>query len=186
MTYSNSKYPKYYWLNDDSRTFLSRGYINETPEQRIKDIAVTAEKYLGIVGFAKKFEDYMSRGFYSLSTPVWINFGKQKGLSISCLTGDSWINTYLEGGKQIKDAKIGDLVLTHKGRYKKIIDKQSRNSNDDLYELKVQTRLTPIKSQLLDQILERLFRKLSIQNLILAMKIFLLWRVKKYQFVVAL
>ena len=145
MTYSNSKYPKYYWLNDDSRTFLSRGYINETPEQRIKDIAVTAEKYLGIVGFAKKFEDYMSRGFYSLSTPVWINFGKQKGLSISCLTGDSWINTYLEGGKQIKDAKIGDLVLTHKGRYKKIIDKQSRNSNNDLYELKVQTRLTPIK-----------------------------------------
>lgn len=79
MTYS-----KYYWLNEESRTFLSRGYITESPEQRIKDIARTAEKYLSISGFAQKFEDYMARGFYSLSTPVWINFGKQKGLSISC------------------------------------------------------------------------------------------------------
>jgi len=79
MTYS-----KYYWLNEESRIFLSRGYITESPEQRIKDIARTAEKYLSISGFAQKFEDYMARGFYSLSTPVWINFGKQKGLSISC------------------------------------------------------------------------------------------------------
>ena len=78
------EYKKYYWLNDDSRTFLSRGYITETPEQRIKDIAIKAEKYLNIKGFAEKFEDYMARGFFSLSTPVWINFGKQKGLPISC------------------------------------------------------------------------------------------------------
>ena len=78
------EYKKYYWLNDESRLFLSRGYITETPEQRIKDIANTAEKYLNIEGFAQKFEDYMARGFYSMSTPVWINFGKQKGLPISC------------------------------------------------------------------------------------------------------
>ena len=38
--YSNMKYPKYYWLNDESRLFLSRGYISETPEQRIKSIAI--------------------------------------------------------------------------------------------------------------------------------------------------
>ena len=30
---------KYYWLNEDSRLFLSRGYITESPEQRIKDIS---------------------------------------------------------------------------------------------------------------------------------------------------
>ena len=72
------EYKKYYWLNKESRLFLSRGYITETPEQRIKDIANTAEKYLNIEGFAQKFEDYMARGFYSLSTPVWINFGKNK------------------------------------------------------------------------------------------------------------
>jgi ribonucleoside-diphosphate reductase alpha chain len=94
---------KYYWLNEDSRTFLSRGYINETPEQRIHDIAIIAEKYLNVHGFAKKFEDYMARGFYSLSTPVWINFGKQKGLPISCYGSnvDDNLDSILNAGREI-------------------------------------------------------------------------------------
>jgi len=96
-------YKKYYWLNEESRTFLSRGYINESPEQRIKDIANTAEKYLKIEGFAQKFEDYMARGFYSLSTPVWINFGKQKGLPISCYGSnvDDTLDSILNAGREI-------------------------------------------------------------------------------------
>ena len=102
MTYSN-KYPKYYWLNEDSRTFLSRGYISESPEQRIKDIARSAEKYLEMRGFAEKFEEYMARGFYSLSTPVWINFGKQKGLPISCYGSnvDDNLDSILNAGREI-------------------------------------------------------------------------------------
>jgi len=101
--YSNMKYPKYYWLNDESRLFLSRGYISETPEQRIKDIAITAQKYLGIDGFAEKFEEYMARGYYSLSTPVWINFGKQKGLPISCYGSnvDDSLDSILNAGREI-------------------------------------------------------------------------------------
>lgn len=140
-------YEKFYWLNDDSRTFLSRGYLSagETPEQRIRDIANTAEKYLGIDGFADKFYDYMARGFYSLASPVWANYGKKRGLPVSCLTGDSWINTAHEGGTQIKDLKIGDRVLTHRGRYRKVTNIQTRMSSDDIYQLKVSTRMTPIK-----------------------------------------
>ena len=46
-----------YWLNENSRKFLERGYLTEgvTPEARIKFIAETAEKILGKKGFAKKF-----------------------------------------------------------------------------------------------------------------------------------
>ena len=97
------KYEKNYWLNEDSRTFLSRGYISETPEQRIKDVANTAERYLKIEGFANKFEDYMTRGFYSLSTPVWINFGKDKGLPISCYGSnvDDTLDSILNGSREI-------------------------------------------------------------------------------------
>jgi ribonucleoside-diphosphate reductase alpha chain len=97
------EYKKYYWLNDESRLFLSRGYITETPEQRIKDIANTAEKILGIEGFAQKFEDYMARGFYSMSTPVWINFGKQKGLPISCYGSniDDNLDSILNAAREI-------------------------------------------------------------------------------------
>jgi len=75
----------YYWLNEDSRIFLERGYLKgESPEQRIKDIADTAEGYLGIAGFSDKFVGYMKQGFYSLASPVWSNFGRKRGLPISC------------------------------------------------------------------------------------------------------
>jgi len=77
---------KYYWLNDDSRLFLQRGYLEgrETPESRVRNISKAAEEILGEEGFAKKFEDYMSRGWYSLASPIWANFGKDRGLPISC------------------------------------------------------------------------------------------------------
>jgi ribonucleoside-diphosphate reductase alpha chain len=76
----------YYWLNKHSRLFLERGYIKEgiTPEERIREIAENAEKILKIKGFADKFENYMSKGFYSLATPVWTNFGNERGLPVSC------------------------------------------------------------------------------------------------------
>jgi ribonucleotide reductase alpha subunit len=77
---------KFYWLNEDSKTFLSRGYLekNETAEEKIRHIANTAEAYLNIPGFSDKFFDYMSKGYYSLSSPVWANYGKQTGLPVSC------------------------------------------------------------------------------------------------------
>lgn len=74
------------WLNDNSRKFLQGGYLLEgvTPEQRINQIADTAESILGIEGFSDKFYGYMAKGYYSLSSPVWSNFGTDKGLPISC------------------------------------------------------------------------------------------------------
>lgn len=74
------------WLNEDSRLFLSRGYLLEgqTAEERISQIAKTAETYLGIPGYASKFYDYMGKGYYSLSSPVWANYGQSRGLPVSC------------------------------------------------------------------------------------------------------
>jgi len=76
----------YYWLNSHSRLFLERGYLEPgvTPEQRIRQIAENAERILKVKGFADKFEGYMKRGFYSLATPVWCNFGNKRGLPVSC------------------------------------------------------------------------------------------------------
>jgi ribonucleoside-diphosphate reductase alpha chain len=97
----------FYWLNDDSRTFLSRGYLSpgETAEQRIRVIADTAEWYLidmastkedaaEFVGFADKFYEYMARGYYSLASPVWANYGKKRGLPVSCF--GSYIDDNME------------------------------------------------------------------------------------------
>ena len=74
------------WLTEHSRNFLASGYIHEgiSAEERIMEIAERAENILQIKGFAKKFYNYMDQGFYSLSSPVWSNFGKKRGLPISC------------------------------------------------------------------------------------------------------
>lgn len=74
------------WLNKYSRIFLEGSYLlpGTTPEGRIKEIAEHAEKLLQRDGFAKKFYEYMSRGYYSLATPIWLNFGLDRGLPISC------------------------------------------------------------------------------------------------------
>lgn len=108
------KYPKYYWLNDKSREFLSRGYVREgqIAEQRVREIAETAEKYLGIQGYADKFEDYMSRGWFSLSSPVWANYGLERGLPVSC--NGSYIPDSMSGILE-KLAEIGMMTKNGAG-----------------------------------------------------------------------
>jgi len=102
---------KYYWLNKDSRKFLSRGYLegDETAEQRVKNISDTAEKFLNIQGFSEKFEDYISRGWYSLSSPIWSNFGRDRGLPISCF--GSYIADRLD---EIAGTKIAEVSMMTK------------------------------------------------------------------------
>ena len=101
---------KYEWLNKDSRKFLERGYLleGETAEQRIRDIAETAERYLNSKGFADKFEDYMARGFYSLSSPIWSNFGRDRGLPISCF--GSYVDDHMEAIMR----KVGEVGIMTK------------------------------------------------------------------------
>jgi ribonucleoside-diphosphate reductase alpha chain len=74
------------WLTKESTTFLERGYLvkGQTAKGRVREIADYAQKLLGIEGFADKFYDYMSKGYYSLASPVWSNFGLERGLPVSC------------------------------------------------------------------------------------------------------
>ncbi|MCL8007822.1 ribonucleoside-diphosphate reductase subunit alpha [Gelidibacter japonicus] len=74
------------WLNEHSRNFLASGYLTPgtTAEERIREIADRAEQILDIPGYSDKFFNYMSEGFFSLASPVWSNFGKKRGLPISC------------------------------------------------------------------------------------------------------
>lgn len=100
------------WANEDSRTFLSRGYIdgNMTLEERVREIAKAAEKILDKEGFGDKFYEYMSKGYYSLSSPVWSNFGTNKGLPISCngVYIDDSVESFLDKfGEVCTQSKMG-------------------------------------------------------------------------------
>lgn len=74
------------WLTDHSRQFLAAGYLTDgvSAEERIREIADRAEQILQIPGYSDKFYNYMSEGYFSLASPVWSNFGKERGLPISC------------------------------------------------------------------------------------------------------
>ena len=89
------------WLNKNSRDFLEAGYLTEgvSPEERIREVAERAEEILGIPGYADKFYGYMSEGYFSLASPVWSNFGKKRGLPVSCF------------GSHIDD-DIGNILYT--------------------------------------------------------------------------
>lgn len=85
------------WLNEYSRKFLDNGYLinGQSAEERIRFMADTAERINGTKGLADKIYDYASRGFYSFSSPVWSNFGLERGLPISCFgsyLGDDMAN----------------------------------------------------------------------------------------------
>ena len=90
------------WLTDLSRTFLERGYLapGQTAEERIREIADTAERILGIENYSEKFFHYMSEGFYSLASPIWTNFGNKRGLPVSCF------------GSCIND-NMGSILFSH-------------------------------------------------------------------------
>lgn len=92
---TNKKQP-WYWVTDATVDFMSKGYLQEgeTVQQRVQSIGAHTEamlksncldqKHQSIFdGYADKFVEYMSRGFYSLASPIWSNFGRH-GLPISC------------------------------------------------------------------------------------------------------
>lgn len=100
------------WLTDESRQFLKRGYLREgvEAEDRIREIADTAEEVLGEEGFADKFHDYMSKGWISLASPVWSNFGLRRGFPISCFgsfVGDSMANIAYTHAENMMMSKYG-------------------------------------------------------------------------------
>jgi ribonucleoside-diphosphate reductase alpha chain len=77
---------KYRWLTSESETFLQRDYLlaGQTLDERVDIICAEAERRLGIKDFGKRFKENIQKGWYSLSTPVWTNYGTNRGLPISC------------------------------------------------------------------------------------------------------
>lgn len=86
MTKTKREYRPWYWANEWTRLYMSRGYLlpGVTVEKRVKEIADRAEALTRIEGFSRKFQEYMAKGWYSLATPIWANYGLKRGLPISC------------------------------------------------------------------------------------------------------
>jgi len=100
----------YIWLNEVSQKFLEKDYLlpGQTVDERVTQICQTAEKILKIDGFAERFKANIKKGWYSLSTPIWTNFGVDRGSPISCFGSciedsmDSILYTHAEVGMMSK------------------------------------------------------------------------------------
>ena len=83
---------KYWWLTDESKQMLERGYLlpNQTVDEKLNSICkYAASFYKDEEGLKEKFLEVFERGWCSLSSPIWANFGEDRGLPISCF------NTYI-------------------------------------------------------------------------------------------
>lgn len=76
----------YRWLNELSQQFLEHDYLlpGQSVDERVEIICNAAEKILNKDGFGKRFKENIKKGWYSISTPIWTNFGTDRGLPISC------------------------------------------------------------------------------------------------------
>ena len=134
---------KYFWLTPESQTMLERGYLlpGQTVEEKIDSICKYAAAIYKKPELKEQFKELFERGWTSLSSPIWANFGEDRGLPISCVTKDTWINTD-KGGKMAKDIVLGDKVLTHKNRFRPITAIMPTKDKNDIWKLKVGTRMT--------------------------------------------
>ena len=131
-------YKDFYWVTDETRQFMEKGYLDpgQTVEERAWEIAKHAEDILmkqaintekvgdnytaKVVAenFAKNFYSCLAKGWFSLSTPVWVNFGKDKGLPISCFGTQVQDDTFdiLRGAAEIGAmSKLGGGTATYFG-----------------------------------------------------------------------
>lgn len=92
--------PRYWWINDESLAVLNRGYLlnGETVEGAVDRITTAAAKRLNNMELQPIFKEMVERGWMSLSSPIWANMGTQRGLPISCLTGDTLIEVKTDKG----------------------------------------------------------------------------------------
>src|SRR5690606_6223299 len=75
-----------WWLNEESEQMLNRGYLlkGETVKGAIERITTAAAKRLYKPELQPAFEEMITKGWISFSSPVWANMGTQRGLPISC------------------------------------------------------------------------------------------------------
>lgn len=101
---------EYVWFTEESKQFLEDGYLlpGQTLDERVDIICNNAEMILGKPGFASNFKQNIQKGWYSLSTPIWANFGTKRALPISCF------GSYLEDSMHSILATLAEVGMMTK------------------------------------------------------------------------
>lgn len=92
----NKKTP-FWWVTDETKDMLERGYLlpNQTIEEKVRVKAKYASELLNRPDLESKFYNMIAMGWTSLSSPIWANFGENRGLPIACYS--SYVPDSIDG-----------------------------------------------------------------------------------------
>ena len=127
------------WMNQEAIDTLSRGYLlpGETPRGMWTRVTKAASRILDRPEMEGDFFEMFWRGYVGGATPVLSNMGSNRGLPISCLETGTLVLTS-NGYKEIQDLVIGDLVVTHWGKLRPVLNVWSRQTKSDLYKIETE------------------------------------------------
>ncbi len=99
-----------WWVNDESEQVLNRGYLlkGETVEGAIDRVTTAATQRLYKPELKDAFIEMISRGWMSLSSPIWANMGTERGLPISCF------NVHVPDSVEGITHKLGEVIMQTK------------------------------------------------------------------------
>lgn len=135
-------YPE--WMTEPGIVTLKGGYIPEgyTPKTTMELIGRTVELELGITGISEKVFNYLWEGYIGLSSPVWSNFGRKRGLPISCFNSH-FSDSILDFKK--KDLEIAIMSKNGGGTSGYFGDVRGRGSKITHANAKANGVMSPIK-----------------------------------------
>ena len=144
--------PKITFANDNARLVFYKRYVRknvagepaETPEETFWRVAyhvAKAEAEFGageeqVIERAKDFYRLLAERLFFPNSPTWTGAGTPLGQLAACFTPQMRVVT-AQGLKPIVDVQVGDLVLTHQGRYRPVTETMQRSYSGPLYHIKI-------------------------------------------------
>jgi ribonucleoside-diphosphate reductase alpha chain len=135
-------YPE--WMTEPAIVTLKSDYIPEgyTPRTTMQLVGRTVELELGIEGIADKVFQHLWDGNIGLSSPIWSNFGRKRGLPISCF--NSHINDSILDFKK-KDLEIAIMSKNGGGTSAYLGDVRGRGESISNTMAKANGVMSPVK-----------------------------------------
>lgn len=134
-----------YLLKINKRIKVGDSYINkmvvvERPQHMYLRVALGL--FRDDIPNVLKTYDLISRGLFTFASPTLFNSGLKLGQLSSCFTEDTLVSTVNRGPIPIKDVNIGDLVITHRGNVKPVVQKHKNPlANRKLYEIAISSEI---------------------------------------------
>ncbi|MBN2097098.1 MAG: hypothetical protein JW714_01315, partial [Candidatus Omnitrophica bacterium] len=144
-------------LSENARRVLEKRYLQkdeagnvvETPDdmfQRVASNIAQAEKlynqHADCAKVAQQFYEMISRLEFLPNSPTLMNAGRDLQQLSACFAREQQVLTN-PGYKDIDQIKVGDKIVTSKGRIRKVSEVHRRKYNGNLYTVNIQGLIKP-------------------------------------------